>query len=148
MGFPRSLFEWRFGKFLVVGVVSALLDIGFLWIALGFLPSQGAFSVGYVIGIAAHFCLNKWWTFQCRRSDIHVQLIQYAAVTAVNYVVQFSVFSLVIFVLHAESALLPAWAVASGIQQVFAKMCAIPPSTIVGFLLFRKNVFSQGKPSL
>ena len=55
--------------------------------------AQSAFLIAYVPAVALHFCLNKWWTFGCRRTDAARQLAEYLGMVGVTFVVQWGVFT-------------------------------------------------------
>jgi putative flippase GtrA len=119
----------RFVRFLTVGVCTAVVDFGMLAILRGWIPPTAAFSGAYLAGAVTHFLLNKHWTFRCARTDLAKQVAEYLAVVGITYLVQLAGF-------RGGFALFN--------HNVFlAKAIAVPPGTIIGYLLLRMRVFKD-----
>jgi putative flippase GtrA len=133
----------RLGRFLFTGGLAALVDCTVLWTLSRRLGVTAAFSCAYVSGVTVHFCLNKWWTFRCVRRDLLRQVGSYLLVTLVTYSVQLVVFRGALAALRAD------WlGLGAGPWQLYlAKATAIPPSTLIGYYLFKQRVFATEKPA-
>ncbi len=88
-----------------------------------------AFLVAYFPSIALHFFLNKAWTFGCERRDLHRQTAQYALVVAVNFAINWSLYN---SALHFVTD-----------SPVLANILALPPTMVIGYLLFSRHVFAK-----
>ncbi len=86
----------RFGTFLVVGGLSALLNFS-VFMALWkwfHLSDNLAVSVAYVVAILFHFAMNRMWTFQSTQGARIPQIVRYAVMAAVNYAITVAVVNL------------------------------------------------------
>ena len=70
----------RLVRFCVVGGTVAVVDFSTVWLLSHFLQPLVSVSIAYFVGVTCHFLLNKFWVFQCRRSDYGRQLMQYLTV--------------------------------------------------------------------
>jgi putative flippase GtrA len=125
---------FRFLRFCTVGATVALIDFGLVWLLRGKLPPLVAVSIAYLTGVSCHFLLNKMWVFQCRRSDYIRQLIQYSAVVVASWT---TTIAIVHFCLSNFTT-----------NLLVAKLFAIPPATLVGFLLMQFLVFRRPNKSV
>lgn len=84
----RCPISHRFGRYLTVGMVSTLIDVGLfmgLTSALG-LPTLTANSLSYSAGMINGYLLNRWWTYgDGTRATLHrwpgAQFVQFALVS-------------------------------------------------------------------
>jgi putative flippase GtrA len=125
---------FRLLRFCLVGVTVAAIDFGIVWVLIGRIPSLVAVSIGYFTAVCCHFLLNKMWVFRCRRSDYIRQLIQYFAVVVASYAITIMIVHLCLSTFTTN--------------VLIAKLFALPPATLVAFLLmqffvFRKSHYSQ-----
>jgi putative flippase GtrA len=125
---------FRFLRFCLVGVTVAAIDFGIVWVLIGRIPSLVAVSIAYFTAVCCHFLLNKMWVFRCRRSDYIRQLIQYFAVVVASYAITIMIVHLCLSTFTTN--------------VLIAKLFALPPATLVAFLLmqffvFRKSHYSQ-----
>ena len=120
---------WRFC--LTGGFVFAA-DYALLWLFSRMLPPVAAVSVAYLLAVSIHFCLNKCWVFKCRQPDLAGQLLRYGLTGLACWLCTVAFFSLS---LHACTS-----------NIYLAKAIAIPPTTLLGFLLMRSFVFRQQAP--
>lgn len=126
---PRKSTFGRLVRFLTVGGCALLVDFGTLWLLSRRVIPTLAFSAAYLAGVTTHFTLNKFWTFQCARTDLLKQLSEYVTVMAITYLIQLTGFRLGLILFHEDLFL--------------AKAVAVPPSTLVGFALLRARVFRE-----
>jgi putative flippase GtrA len=93
---PREL--ERFLKFLVVGAVGALIDLGTTNFLMRFvfqvqegqlLPVVTSAAIGFTLAVCSNFLWNRYWTYPDSRSRrVRYQLAQFFAVSAVGLAVR------------------------------------------------------------
>ena len=116
-----------FAKFCAVGLLVAGVDFGALWLFQNYLPRLAAVSLAYFVAVAAHFALNKWWVF---RAVANVRAPEVARYVFTVFVCWLCTVGVVWLALRLATS------------SVFvAKLMAIPPATLLSFVLMRKFVF-------
>ena len=123
----------RFLRFIVVGNAVAIIDLGLVWLLGHVLAPLEAVSLAYFTAVGCHFALNKFWVFQCNRSDYLKQILQYGVM------VFFSWMTTIVVVQISFSTIANA--------LIVAKVLAVPPAAIVAFLCMRLFVFPAGVTS-
>jgi putative flippase GtrA len=124
----------RFLRFCIVGATVAGIDFGLVWLLRGHLPPLLAVSIAYLTAVCCHFLLNKMWVFQCRRSDYVRQLMQYFAVVVASWLTTITIVDLCLSSFTSN--------------VLIAKLFAVPPATLVAFLLMHFLVFRRpNKPA-
>jgi putative flippase GtrA len=118
----------------VVGGTVAVVDFSTVWFLSHILQPLVAVSIAYFVGVICHFLLNKFWVFQCRRSDYVRQLMQYLTVVLSSWLTTVATVQLCLSTITHNI--------------LIAKLFAVPPATLVAFLLmqffvFRKSHYSQ-----
>ena len=93
------------------------------------MPALVVVSIAYLTAVCCHFLLNKMWVFRCRRSDLVRQLLQYLAVVVASW---FITITIVHFCLSSFTT-----------NVLIAKLFALPPATVVAFLLMQFFVFRK-----
>jgi len=116
-----------------VGGTVAVIDFSAVWLLGHFLHPLVAVSIAYFVGVSCHFLLIKFWVFRCRRSDYIRQLMQYLTVVLFSWLTTVAVVHLCLSTFTQNI--------------LIAKLFAVPPATLVGFVLmqffvFRKSNFS------
>lgn len=124
---PRNSAVVRLGRFLCVGMASAVVQFSVLWVAKNFLPPTVAFTVSFLFGTAAHYLLNRFWALPSSRADTGQQFGEYLLAVGISYAINTSLFTLC----HAWLKLDVMW----------SAVCAVPPSTLVVFALLNYRVF-------
>jgi putative flippase GtrA len=119
-------------RFCVVGATVFAFDFSMLWVFHHFFPKLVAVSIAYIMGVTLHFCLNKWWVFQAGYLPAGSQVVRYLLNVAACWLCTVSFVWLVLHMLTGN--------------VFIAKAIAIPPTTLLGFLLMRFFVFR--KPSV
>ena len=119
-------------RFLTVGSTVAAIDFSLVWLLHLFLRPLVAVSIAYLAAVMCHFLLNKFWVFRCRRSDYGKQLLQYGLNVFCCWLVTIAI---VRFCLNTFTT-----------NILVAKLCAIPPATLLGFLGLQLMVFRH-RPS-
>ncbi len=118
---------FRFLRFCIVGTTVATIDFGLVWLLSGRMPALLAVSIAYFTAVSCHFLLNKMWVFKCRRSDYVRQLLQY-------FVVVIASWSITITIVHLCLSSFTS-------NVLIAKLFAVPPATLLAFLLMQLLVF-------
>jgi putative flippase GtrA len=124
---PDRETQWRFFRFLVVGGTSFGVQVLSMKLALLALGTNAAFTVAFICSTATHYMLNRFWALPSVRTDAWRQFRDYAGASAVSFVINFALFHLCADVL--------------GLDRVWALALAIPPSTVVVFLILNYRVF-------
>jgi len=102
---PESIHRvFRFG---LVGLIVMLVFTGLNWLLAPSLGPNGAFFTAYPVAVALHFCLNKWWTFRCERTDSGRQVGEYLVMVLVTFLIQVAVFKTLL-----RFTALPSWCAA------------------------------------
>jgi len=122
----------RFFQFLTVGGIGAIVQFGSLAILKNLLRPNLAFSLAFALSVASHYSLNRFWALRSHRRDSARQLVEYLCTVAVSYLINFSVFRLCFAGL--------------GFSVMVSAVCAVPPSTVVVFLLLNYRVFRRAAP--
>ena len=117
----------RLFRFLAVGGGSALVQFGVLALLKGRMGDTLAFSISWMLSTATHYLANRFWALPSGRHDPAKQFGEYLFTIAVSWVINVAVFS--------------ACQRFFGLGLMWATFWAIPPSTIVVFLLLNYRVF-------
>jgi putative flippase GtrA len=120
----------RFLRFLLVGGISYLVQITSMRLLLGCFDANPAFTLSFVCSTSTHYLLNRLWALPSVRRDPLRQLSEYLGVAALSYMINFSLFRLGLDLF--------------GLSGIWATALAVPPSTIVVFLLLNGRVFRHG----
>jgi putative flippase GtrA len=121
--------QLRLLRFLVVGAGSALVQVAVLRALKTRVGETLAFSISWVVSTTTHYFANRFWALPSARNDTAQQLGEYLVAVAVSYVINLAAFKL----LRVRFKLSTTW----------ATLWAIPPSTIVVFLILNFRVFGQ-----
>jgi putative flippase GtrA len=122
----------RFFRFCLVGATVAAVDFATIWLLMYLLPPLIAVSIAYFTGVTCHFLLNKFWVFRCSRSDYLKQLLQYLSCVSASWLTTITIVHF--FLLRFNSSVL------------LAKLWAIPPASLVTFLMMQLFVFRKPAP--
>ena len=109
-----------------------VLDLSLVWLLQFCLPPLCAISLAYISAVTCHFLLNKFWVFRCERDDYSRQLGQYAVNVALCWLVTVAIVRLCLSTFTNNLLL--------------AKVCALPPATILGFVMMQLLVFRRTPP--
>jgi putative flippase GtrA len=120
---------FRLLRFCTVGAAVAAIDFGMVWLLSGRFPPLVAVSIAYFTAVCCHFLLNKMWVFQCRRSDYIRQIIEYSTVVIASWLTTIAIVHLCLS--HITTNVL------------IAKLIALPPATLIAFLLMQLLVFRR-----
>ncbi len=124
----------RLLRFLVVGGGSALVQFAVLAVLKSLMSSTAAFSLSWVVSTGTHYLANRFWALPSARRDSGKQFGEYLVAVALSYVINLGAFKLCHDV--------------CGLGVMWSAFWAIPPSTVVVFLILNYRVFRAGnKPS-
>lgn len=119
------LFQSRFLVFVLVGVASAVIDVGLMalltWAGFHYLVAT---SIGFGAGFSVNFLLHSRITFRANYS--HGMLFRFMVVVLVNFLL--SIFIVFVFQEWLNAALL-------------GKLLSLPIVSVNGFFLSRRWVF-------
>lgn len=121
--------QLRLLRFLMVGGGSALVQVAVLR---GLKPRMNetlAFTISWMVSTTTHYFANRFWALPSTRGDTVRQLGEYLVAVALSYVINLAVFKL----LRLQFKLDATW----------AALWAVPPSTVVVFLLLNYRVFGR-----
>ncbi|MDQ1246666.1 MAG: hypothetical protein QG597_1034 [Actinomycetota bacterium] len=120
-------------RYLTVGVLSAIADIGGLWLLHGvlgvWLPLAAATS--FLASFAVNFTLNQRWTFGAQTAHTPAQLVRFTVLVAANTVL--------------TSAGVSGLA-AAGLNYLVAKVIVVCILTLLNFVVLRLWVFRATDP--
>jgi putative flippase GtrA len=120
----------RFFRFLAVGGTACLVQVASMKLFLGWLGTNLAFTLSFMCSTSTHYTLNRFWALPSTRADTCRQLGEYLATAALSYGINFSLFRLCLDVF--------------GMGKLWSTAMAVPPSTLVVFLLLNYRVFRRG----
>jgi putative flippase GtrA len=124
---PASDTRRRAVRFLAVGGGSAAVQFGVLALLRDLMGSTAAFSISWVVSTATHYVANRFWALPSSRTDSGRQLGEYLFAVGLSYVINLAAFKMCTFWL--------------GLGVMWAAFWAIPPSTVVVFLILNYRVF-------
>ncbi|HEY0455677.1 MAG TPA: GtrA family protein [Verrucomicrobiae bacterium] len=118
----------RFG---LTGGVVFCVDVLLVWAFSRWFAPTVAVTLAYALAVALHFCLNKWWVFGSFERAMGREIWRYLIVVFACWACTISIVQIVM-----------AWIYPN---VVIAKILAVPPSTLLGYLLMRSFVFRAGR---
>lgn len=118
-------------RFLFVGATTYLLTMLAFELVHSQIPGNPNVSAtgSYFIGTAYHFTMNRLFTFRNRHDPLIPQLLKYAALTTINYLLTLSLFQIMIRQIHARPLIPFALSVAA--------------TTVTGYLVMQFWVFAR-----
>lgn len=121
--------QLRLLRFLAVGGGTALVQLAVLRALKPRLGETWAFSCSWVVSTTTHYLANRFWALPSPRGDPVQQFGEYLVAVALSYGINLGVFKL----LRIKFKVGTNW----------ATLLAIPPSTIVVFLILNYRVFGK-----
>ena len=121
--------QLRLLRFLVVGGGSALVQVAVLRALRARLGETFAFTISWAVSTTTHYFANRFWALPSTRHDTGRQFAEYLIAVALSYLINLAVFKL----LRLRFKL----------SQTWAALWAVPPSTVVVFLLLNYRVFGR-----
>ena len=117
----------RFARFLTVGATAYVVQVLTIKLFLLWLDTNAAFTLSFICSTLTHYCLNRFWALPSVRHDTWRQLREYLGTALLSYVINLTVFHLCLDVF--------------GLGKIWSTAIAVPPSTVVVFLLLNYRVF-------
>jgi putative flippase GtrA len=124
--------RWRIVRFLVVGGSAYAVQVATMKLFLLVAGTNVAFTLSFVCSTTTHYLLNRFWALPSARTDAWQQAREYLGTAVLSWVINFSLFRLCLDVF--------------GFGKVLSTAIAVPPSTLVVFLLLNYRVF-RAKPN-
>lgn len=128
---PDRATRLRIMRFLVVGGGAAVVQIVAISGLKYWMSDSVAFTVSWIISTITHYLANRFWAMPSTRNDSGRQLGEYLFTVALSYVI-----NLLAFKACRE------WL---GLGMEWATVAAVPPSTVVVFLMLNYRVFKAGE---
>jgi putative flippase GtrA len=117
----------RFARFLVVGATAYGVQVLTIKLFLAVMGTNAAFTLSFLCSTTTHYLLNRFWALPSGRIDTARQLVEYLGTAALSYAINFALFRLCVD--------------GFGLGRILATAIAVPPSTVVVFLLLNYRVF-------
>ncbi len=130
---PAKETQVRFFKSLCVGAFAAVVRVGTVPLFDPFLTPKQTFTVSYLLSVATHYTLNRFWALRSERTDWARQFVEYVMTAILGYGLQYVVFAACFYKL--------------GLSQIWSNLISIPPSTLVVIAILNYRVFRQGAAS-
>mgnify|MGYP003346428000 FL=1 len=118
-------------RFLVVGGGSAGVQFAVLALLRDRMGETPAFPLSWAISTSAHYLANRLWALPSGRTDAGRQFGEYLLAVGLSYLINLAAFKV-----------LTTW---FGLGVMWAAFWAIPPSTVVVFLILNYRVFRDGR---
>ena len=119
----------RFFRFLAVGGTAYLVQMASMKLLLGWLGTNPAFTLSFMCSTSTHYLLNRFWALPSMRADTLRQLGEYLVTAALSFMINFAIFRLCLDVFRLD--------------KLWSTAVAVPPSTLVVFLLLNYRVFRR-----
>jgi putative flippase GtrA len=129
---PGRETQVRFWRFLAVGGLSAVVQLATLACFRRWFTPSLAFSFSFILSTSTHYSLNRFWALPSERRDRARQLTEYLATAGLSYLVNLSLFNLCLHLI--------------GLGIMWSAVFAVPPSTLMVFLLLNYRVFRRRNP--
>ncbi len=117
----------RFARFLAVGATAFVVQLLTIKLFLLGLGTNPAFTLAFLCSTLTHYCLNRFWALPSARHDTWHQFREYLGAVVISYLINLAVFHLCLDVI--------------GLGKIWSTAVAVPPSTVVVFLLLNYRVF-------
>jgi putative flippase GtrA len=130
---PTPETRLRVLRFILVGGGTALLQVAIIAVLKRFMNETLAFSISWIVSMATHYIANRFWALPSARHDTGKQFGEYLFTVAVSYGMNLFAFKVCREVI--------------GLGVEWATLWAIPPSTVVVFLLLNYRVFRAAPKS-
>ncbi len=121
--------QGRLLRFLLVGAGTAGVQVAVLRALKSRMTENLAFSISWLVSTSTHYFANRFWALPSGRGDAAQQLGEYLLAVGISYVLNLGAFKL----LRNRFKL----------SVTLATLGAIPPSTIVVFIILNFRVFGR-----
>ena len=117
----------RFARFVTVGGTAYVVQVLTMKLFLLRLGTDAAFALSFVCSTSTHYSLNRFWALPSARTDTWRQAREYLFAAALSFAINYGLFHLCLDGLH--------------LGKILSTAIAVPPSTLVVFLLLNYRVF-------
>ncbi len=114
-------------RFCIIGTVAFVIDAGCARIFINFIPKVIALGLSYLLSCCFHYTFSKRWTFEDRTNHSLGKIWAYAWVNLVTLLTNVTLASFFMNLFEQN--------------VILAKALALPPTSLLGFLLLRLFVF-------
>lgn len=119
----------RFFRFMIVGSIAAIVQFTSLAVLVHLLSPTPAFTLSFACSTFVHYLMNRFWALRSSRLDQGKQAAEYLLAVAVSYIVNIAMFTVCRTLI--------------GLEVLWSAIIALPPSTIIVFLLLNFRVFRK-----
>lgn len=125
---PISTHAGPFARYALVGCLTTICDVGTFWMLIALrAPLVLSITIAYLLASLVQFFGNKRFTFYDRGNELGAQILRYALLSAVMWLLT---------VMGVEYAI-----AAFHFEPLEAKLCMIPMTALLGYLATRMIVF-------
>jgi putative flippase GtrA len=117
---------------LVVGGTAYGIGVATMKLFLLKFGTDAAFTLSFLCSTSTHYSLNRFWAMPSMRTDAWRQGREYLFTAALSFVINYGLFHLCLDGL--------------GLGKIWSQAIAVPPSTLVVFLILNYRVF-RARPS-
>ncbi len=126
---PSRETQVRFFRFLSVGGLAAIVQFMTLKVFKTWLGSDLAFTCSFICSTTTHYLMNRFWALPSHRNDAIKQFTEYLGTSGISYIINLSIFKLCHDLV--------------GLSIMWSAVIALPPSTVVVFLILNYRVFRR-----
>ena len=119
--------RWRVARFLIVGGTAYGVQVATMKLFLLSAETNVAFTLSFMCSTSSHYLLNRFWALPSFRTDAWRQAREYLGTAVLSWVINFMLFRLCLDVF--------------GFGKIASTAIAVPPSTVMVFLLLNFRVF-------
>ena len=119
----------RFLKFFTVGGMGYLVGMVSFNLLKWILTPNNAFTGCFLLSLATHYSLNRFWALKSHRKDTGRQLLEYLATAALSYGISFTTFKVL--------------SSGYGLSLLWSQALSQPPATVFTFLILNFWVFKH-----
>lgn len=128
---PSRETQVRFFRFLTVGGLSAVVQFLSLALFKRWCSADLAFTLSFICSTSTHYGMNRFWALPSERRDNWRQFGEYLGTAGVSYLINLGLFKLCFNLI--------------GLSVMWSAVIALPPSTVVVFLILNYRVFGKAR---
>lgn len=126
---PSRETQVRFLRFLSVGGLAAVVQFLTLKVLQFCFGPDLAFTCSFICSTSTHYVMNRFWALPSDRHDAWRQFTEYLGTAGISYVINLSLFKICHDLI--------------GLSVMWSAVIALPPSTLVVFLILNYRVFRR-----
>jgi putative flippase GtrA len=133
---PSRETQVRFLRFLSVGGFAAVVQFLTLNVFRSWFGPNLAFNCSFVCSTSTHYLMNRFWALPSDRNDAWKQFTEYLVTSSISWGINFTLYKICLDLV--------------GLSVMWSAVVALPPSTVVVFLILNYRVFRRrsGKADL